>query len=531
MSTFFSALLSASLSMSAVIVLLLLLNKLSDNKIPATYRYYVWLIVLAGLLIPFRPNFSTSVIPLQIPIVEVMDAFSVVHERIYGEIRSNAAIKLNAIAGLPIVAPAAEKSSASYVLVLFGIWITGALAILVFHFFSYCRFVSAIRRWSVEAEDKQLLSVMRSVQESMGFHGEKITVKTCSFVPTPVLIGFFNPVILLPEKEISSDELEYILRHELTHYKRKDLWINILILLVSAMHWFNPFVYLMARAIRTDCETACDETVVFGNDIEWRKNYGEAIISFIGMSNAKAPVLSSLSTYFYGGSKSMKKRLVAIMDIEQKNKGLASAFVAVGFVAILVFGNIVTVSASTVTGLPKYRQQVHLPHPTQSQQQAVPSSTIRSISEVEAKSIALSFVELAESEVGQMNVWLKKENKASAYYEVKFYHGLIKYEVEVFASDGAIRELEVDYTNTVNRTTGSGNYIGEANAKSIALSLVGVSEAEVSGIKVKFYNKNNKPAYYEVEFYKDRIEYEYKLDAFNGAVRKVSIDYKYNLNR
>jgi len=526
MNVFFPALLAASLSMSAVIVLLLLLNKLSENKIPATLRYYVWLIVLVGLLIPFRPNIPMPFAPLQIATTfEAADTFGVTDEHTHS-------VKTNTNTDLPPAASIVEKSSVPYTFIMFGAWIIGALAFLAFHLWSYGRFVSAIHRWGVEIGDTRILSVMRSVQNDMGLQGKKIVVKACTFISAPILIGFLKPTIILPEKEIHSDELDYIFRHELTHYKRKDLWVNILVLLVSAMHWFNPFVYLMAKVIRVDCEAACDEAVVYGNSIEWRKNYGETIISFIGCDNTKTPALSVLSTYFYRGSKSMEKRLLEIMNTKQKSKMLASGFAAIVIMTILMFGNVISVSASTVKGLPQSpQQQVQLTHPTQSPQQAVTANALQHIDEAKAQSIALSFAGFTESEVSQINVRLKKQNKPSAYYEVKFNNNLIKYEVDVRPTDGAILELEVDYTSAVGRSSGSGNFIGEANAKSIVLSLVGVSEADISKMKVKLHNKNTKPPYYEIEFYHGQIEYEYKLDAFTGTVLKVEIDYKKALTR
>jgi len=43
---------------------------------------------------------------------------------------------------------------------------------------------------------------------------------------------------------------------------------------------------------------------------------------------------------------------------------------------------------------------------------------------------------------------------------------------------------------------------------------------------VRLKNQNKPSAYYEVEFYHGQVEYEYRLDAFNGMILKVEIDYK-----
>ena len=119
--------------------------------------------------------------------------------------------------------------------------------------------------------------------------------------------------------------------------------MNLLVLLVSAMHWFNPLVYIMAKAVRTDCEAACDEAVVAGNDAQQRRHYGETIIGFVGSNNARTPVLS---TYFFGGSSSMKKRLFSIMDTSQKRKRLAALCAVVVLVVTLLSGTLITASSA-----------------------------------------------------------------------------------------------------------------------------------------------------------------------------------------
>ena len=55
MNVFLLALLTTSVTMSAVILCVLFLNKALVNKAPAAFRYYIWLIVLMGLLILYKP--------------------------------------------------------------------------------------------------------------------------------------------------------------------------------------------------------------------------------------------------------------------------------------------------------------------------------------------------------------------------------------------------------------------------------------------------------------------------------------------
>jgi len=60
---------------------------------------------------------------------------------------------------------------------------------------------------------------------------------------TPMIIGFIKPIIVLPDMDFSRCQLNMILAHELVHFKRKDTWLKLVILIANAAHWFNPAAY------------------------------------------------------------------------------------------------------------------------------------------------------------------------------------------------------------------------------------------------------------------------------------------------
>ena len=80
----------------------------------------------------------------------------------------------------------------------------------------------------------------------------------CPAVGAPLVTGFVNPALLLPREAVSDG----VLRHELIHTRRRDLWYKLLLLLARALHWFNPLVHGMARTANRDLERACDEAAV-----------------------------------------------------------------------------------------------------------------------------------------------------------------------------------------------------------------------------------------------------------------------------
>jgi len=109
------------------------------------------------------------------------------------------------------------------------------------------------------------------------------------------------------------------MKHELIHYKHKDIWNKLLLVVANAVHWFNPLVYVMRWRLNTDIEMACDSEVVEGSDAEFRKQYSETILSAIHKGRVKETVFS---TYFYGGMKTMKERLGNIFDGETRRGAL-----------------------------------------------------------------------------------------------------------------------------------------------------------------------------------------------------------------
>ena len=56
--------------------------------------------------------------------------------------------------------------------------------------------------------------------------------------------------------------MRFMLLHELQHYKHKDLLFNVIMNIAGIVYWFNPFVWLAIKEIRTDREIACDTSVL-----------------------------------------------------------------------------------------------------------------------------------------------------------------------------------------------------------------------------------------------------------------------------
>ena len=93
-----------------------------------------------------------------------------------------------------------------------------------------------------------------------------------------MLAGLLHPCLLLPPKPMDDTRLRHALLHELTHCKRHDIAFKALVLWVCALHWFNPAVWLMRRAVERDLELACDDAALRVLPESERAAYGNTVL-------------------------------------------------------------------------------------------------------------------------------------------------------------------------------------------------------------------------------------------------------------
>ena len=72
--------------------------------------------------------------------------------------------------------------------------------------------------------------------------------------------------------------MRMVLLHELTHYKRKDLIIKWLAVLVNSVHWFNPLCYIACANLSEACEVSCDMSVTKNMSQDEQKLYMQTIL-------------------------------------------------------------------------------------------------------------------------------------------------------------------------------------------------------------------------------------------------------------
>ncbi len=93
----------------------------------------------------------------------------------------------------------------------------------------------------------------------------KVKLLESAMVNSPMVIGNFKPIILIPigmATGFTTEQIEAILAHELAHIRRNDYLINIFQHLVETLFFFHPAVWWLSSLVRHERECCCDDIAV-----------------------------------------------------------------------------------------------------------------------------------------------------------------------------------------------------------------------------------------------------------------------------
>jgi bla regulator protein blaR1 len=138
------------------------------------------------------------------------------------------------------------------------------LIIPVSHFIRNYRYVQIIRQYGLTKVDASWRIFVKKIAAQMGIK-KPVHIWISEFVSSPVTIGFLKPVILVPLAAInhlSAQQMEAVLLHELSHIRRYDYLVNLIINFIKAILYFNPFVKAFVKIVEREREKSCDEMVL-----------------------------------------------------------------------------------------------------------------------------------------------------------------------------------------------------------------------------------------------------------------------------
>ena len=331
-------LIQIGLTVSAAALVLFVLRRVLKKRYPARAICFVWALLAIRLLVPVQFTLpdppvqvtprttyltQTDFTPAQLtraglPVIE-QDGETTTRRWVTAE---------QAQALTPNDMPSLISFNLGYVLVC--IWGLGIAVFAGWQAFAYWKFAYLLRLSATPAERDTLRRVFEEQKQSLGVRRDIPLVVTPA-ADCPMLAGFLRPALYLPDEALSEQEAMFIFRHELTHYKRGDLWLKLLLTAAKTVHWFNPLVYLMARFAQEDIELACDDAVVRGMDGAQRRAYGETILRSAVAQVKKRALVSC----FTGDKETLMRRFEGLFDKRAKKRGVALVVAAAVLVGTL----------------------------------------------------------------------------------------------------------------------------------------------------------------------------------------------------
>lgn len=356
-----TALLELTLPMAVVIAVLLAAGPLLGRRFTAKWRYWAWLLIAVRLLLPVGITLPQPVVTLPQPRGEITypvsreepaptepapvgDPIQVVpgaaENDPYQQIEAGTTAPTGPSTETPkpaepaIIPTPAGTRSIPVMEAVGWCWAAGTALFLLWQLGSYLALRAKLSRSRRPLADEAILAVLERESAAAG-RQKPLPVYTAA-VGSPMIVGAIKPTLLLPEMELTAEQLSLVFRHELIHYRRRDIWYKLLLMLANAIHWFNPMVWLMVYAADRDLELSCDEAVVAGRDEAYREEYGRCLLAVVraGMSRR-----TLFTTNFYSGKKTLKNRLATIFDTTKKHRGtlaLAALLLAAAVAGSLV---------------------------------------------------------------------------------------------------------------------------------------------------------------------------------------------------
>ena len=310
MKELFNNIISVQFGASIAIVFLLLSRRTMKKHYVAKLRYWLWLIIALRLCLPVDINIQLNrTAPVNIPVRDYY--ISAQQPQIDGQMTEFEIITADQLNSRPMENTEYTQeippviSTVSITDILYRIWLAVAVLLGVVSVISYILGKRDIM--STAFYDDNLTAYMENLKKQMKI-SKQVKIAVCNYTGSPMLVGIFSPVIVLPNNEYTATQLEMIIRHELTHLKRNDILYKFILHLVSCVYWFNPLTACMARLAGKDIEISCDEDIVKTGDKQFKAEYAQTIIRVISMQNNKL----ILATNFSQNAKTVKERFTNI---------------------------------------------------------------------------------------------------------------------------------------------------------------------------------------------------------------------------
>jgi hypothetical protein len=154
------------------------------------------------------------------------------------------------------------------------VWLSGAVIVVLRKSWLLFEESYKTRRFR-SIPDKQL------EQLSEELFGNQAKVVRSPDVELPIVTGVLKAHIFVPELDIETKYLRYVLLHEYQHIKSHDIVIKVFYLMLASIFWWNPIIYVFQKELDKLLEIRCDTRVLTKLSDTEKSDYLLAILSVI----------------------------------------------------------------------------------------------------------------------------------------------------------------------------------------------------------------------------------------------------------
>lgn len=318
--TMFLNIISMSTIATIVFVLILCAKNFLNNKISFSKSILLWSVFILVLVFPLnfesrlslknylKTNEKSSIkVAQNFNIEENLDNFS---EEISFDENDKKVTKIN--------------DALKY---LSLIWFSVTCLLITKDVFFYNKLLKVSK---LEKAPDRLTKIFENCKQKLNISGNIVAVLQ-EKVKTPSICGIFNTKVFLSQEllELSDEEIECVILHELIHYNQKHHIIYIILTLLKDVHWFNPIVHLAVKIIKNDIEHVTDENVL-NKGIEVKK-YCKTIVKVASITAS----FKSLVPTIVSDKKEIERRIVYMKTNKEYTK-FATTFLVIAILGISV---------------------------------------------------------------------------------------------------------------------------------------------------------------------------------------------------
>lgn len=217
--------------------------------------------------------------------------------------------------------------------IMFLVWVIGFIVVFAGKFVSHFLFRYRVMSASIPVRDPEVLELFdQELKRLEYYHPVRLVISPAVSAPLSMGSRKRTRVTVLPNREFTHQELQFIFRHEIHHLQRGDVSNKIFFAFCLALCWFNPLIWIAIRKASDDLELSCDEIVLEDMNDQQRRQYAELLLDTAGHSRGFTTCLSA-------AAETMRYRLKNVVTVRKRWPGTLMLSIAM-FLCVMSYGTI-----------------------------------------------------------------------------------------------------------------------------------------------------------------------------------------------